>query len=245
LEGRRFACGWKKQDAVYHVWVNRRPKLAAKAKTFNQADRRLWAAIIDATGDGESIREYDPPAPDSETALLEVRPADMSAWVTRLRKHARARSKREPLTTNAQVQRKFAQRVEEHFSFLRGLRFTGPALSREDNPQTGRSFRARFASPKRTLDIDLDRAHAEYANGATFSISPVPVVDQLESFMSVMYFELKHRQLGHRLAEFEATHTLDEIMQLTFPLFADLFRGELRPVLIGEQWHDEYNFYRD
>jgi hypothetical protein len=34
-------------------------------------------------------------------------------------------------------------------------------------------------------------------------------------------------------------------MQLTFPLFADLFRGELRPVLIGEQWHDEYNFYRD
>jgi hypothetical protein len=245
MEGRRFACSWKKQDDVYHVWVKRRPKLAAKAKTFNQADRRLWAVIIDATGDGESIREYDPPAPDSEAALVDVHQADMSAWLARLSKHARAKSKREPLTTNARAQRRFAQRVEEHFSFLRELGFTGPTLSREDNAQIGLSFRARFGSPKRTLDIDLDRAHAEYSNGTTFSISPVPVVDQLESFMSVMYLELKHRQLSHLLAAFEATHTLDEIMQLAFPLFADLFRGELRPLLTGEQWHDEYNFYRD
>lgn len=245
MEGRRFACSWKKEDALYHVWVKRRPKLSAKAKTFNQADLRLWAVIIHATGDGESIRQYDPPAPDSEPALVDAPAADMSVWLARLGQHARGRSKREALNTNTRIERKFRQRVAEHFSFLRDVGFTGPTFSREYNAQTGLSFRARFASPKRRLDIDLDKAHKDYPNGTAFSIDPVPVVDRLESFMSVMYLQLKHRELGHLMAEFDATHTLDEIMQAQFPLFADLFRGELRLLLTAAQWHDEYNFYRE
>lgn len=245
MEGRRFACGWEKENDLYHVWVKRRPKLSAKGKTFNQADLRLWAVIIDATGDGESIRQYHPPAPDSETALIEARAADMSAWLTRLSQHTRAKPKRERLNTNERIQRKFGQRVDEHFSFLRELGLTGPTFSRENSAHAGLTFRACFVSAKRTLDIDLDKAHKDYPNGAAFSINPVPVVDRLESFMSVMYLELKHRQLSHLIAEFETTHTLDEIMQQLFPLFADLFRGELRPLLKAEQWHEEYNFYRD
>lgn len=230
---------------MYHVWVKRRPKLAAKAKTFNQADRRLWAAIIDATGDGESDRHYDPPAPDSEPALVAAPAADMAAWLARLSQYARARSKREPLTTTPRIERRFRQRIEEHFAFLREVGLTGPTFGRRYDVDTGLSFRARFVSPRRTLDIALDKAHKEFPNGAGFSIDPVPVVDAGESFMSVMYLQLKHRALGTLIAELGVTHTLDEVMQLQFPLFADLFRGELRPLLTGEQWHDEYDFYRD
>ena len=107
------------------------------------------------------------------------------------------------------------------------------------------TFRARFASAKRTLDIEVSKAHKEYPNGTSFTIEQVPVVKGFESFMSVMYFPLKHKQLAHLLAEFEATRTLDETMQMAFPLYADLFHGELRPLLTAEQWHDEYRFYNE
>ncbi len=60
-----------------------------------------------------------------------------------------------------------------------------------------------------------------------------------------MYLGLKYRPLLDHLAEVERTHTLDEIMELAFPIYADLFRGELRPVLSGTHWHDEYALYRD
>jgi hypothetical protein len=244
MEGQRFACSWKKSGKFYHVWVKRRPKLSAKGKTFQEADRRLWAVIIDATGDGESMREYDPPEPNA-AERLDVQPRDTSVWLAHLRQHTRAESKRETLNTNAKIQRTFAQRVEEHFSFLRDLGFREPEFSRESDPLTGTTFRARFASAKRTLDIDVNKAHKEYPNGTSFNIEQMPVVEGFESFMSVMYFPLKHRELAHLLAEFEATHTLDEIMQLAFPLYADFFRGELRPLLTAQEWHDEYRFYRE
>jgi hypothetical protein len=244
MEGQRYACSWKKSGKLYHVWVKKRPRLSATGKTFKQADHRLWAVIIDATGDGESIRVYDPPEPDVEERV-EARPLDTSGWLARLKQQTRGEPKRETLNTNVKIQRKFAQPIEEHFSFLGGVGLKGPELSREYNALTGMTFRARFASAARTVNIDLSKAHKEYPNGTSFSIDPVPVADQFESFTSAMYFPLKHRALAHALAEFEATHTLDESMQLAFPLYADFFRGELRPLLAGKRWHHEYEFHRE
>lgn len=245
MEGRLFACRWKKEGKGYRVWVKKRPKLSAKGKTFTQADHRLWTVITGTTGDGESIREYDPPEPVPDTEFVEARPIDMSAWIERLQKSRRQRSKREPLDTNAKIERRFAQRVREHFVFLRDLGLKGPKFSRKYDPTTGMTFRARFASKRRTLDISIDKAYKDHPNGAAFIINPIPVVDQLEWFMSTMYIGLRHNVLGNLLAELEVKHTLDEIMDLQFPLFADLFRSELRPLLTAEQWHSEYEFYRE
>jgi hypothetical protein len=244
MEGQRFACSWKKSGKLYHVWVKKRPKLSATGKTFQEADRRLWAVILEATGDGESIRSYDPPEPGAEE-LVEVQPLDTSTWLAQLRQHVHVEAKRETLDTNAKIQRKFAQRVEEHFSFLPDLGFKGPELSREFDALTGMNFRARFASAKRAVNIDLSKAQKEYPSGTSFCIDPVPVRDQFESFMGTMYLPVRHRELAHLLAEFEAAHTLDQIMQLAFPLYADLFRTELQPLLRARQWHDEYAFYRE
>jgi hypothetical protein len=245
-EGRHFACTWKKEGELYRVWVKGRPALSATGQTFNQADKRLWTVIIDATGDGESIREYDPPEPTSEPAIVDAPLADMSTWFQRLKKLPRRdKSPREPLDTHEKIQAKFAERVGEHFAFLAELGLRGPEFSHKDNRLTGRSYLARFASPSRTLEIDLTPAFEGYANGSTFDIDRVPGGSQFESFMSTMFIGLRHRDLGNLLAEMELRQTLDEVMQTQFPLYAELFRGELRPLLTGAQWHDEYTFYRD
>ena len=63
--------------------------------------------------------------------------------------------------------------------------------------------------------------------------------------MGFMYLRMKYLQLSEIIDEIELTHTLDEIMELEFPFYAALFRGELRPLLTGAKWHDGYEFYRD
>jgi hypothetical protein len=52
------------------VWVLDRPTLAAEADAFDSADEALADAICGATGDGESVREYDPPPPREERSGL-------------------------------------------------------------------------------------------------------------------------------------------------------------------------------
>jgi hypothetical protein len=243
MEGGNFNCGWKKSGKLYRVWVKGRPKLTARGKTFAQADRRLWTAIIDATGDGESIRSYDPPEPESTP--VRSRAADLSAWIARLKKRPRRRPDREPLAGDARIGRRFAERVEEHFAFLREAGFRGPKFSREFSSHTGVSFLARFASRRRVLLIDLGKAYREYSNEATFTIRPVPAGDRAEWFLSGPWLAQKRKALLDAIAEFDLTHTLDEIMQVEFPLYADLFRSELRPLLTGEQWHHDYDFYKE
>ena len=63
MEGRVFLCSWKQVPGGYRVWVAKRPKLAAEAATFEEADEELASVICDATGDGESVHEYTPPPP--------------------------------------------------------------------------------------------------------------------------------------------------------------------------------------
>ena len=248
MEGGVFPCSWKKQRKVYKVWVKKRPRLSAQGRTFSQADKRLWSVIIHATGDGESIREYDPPAPDSEPEVepAQLAAADTSTWSERLASHAiRKRRKSEPLKTNAKIQRQFASRVNEHFAFLRELGFSKPRFTSKFDPDTGMSWKARFGSKRRTLDIVLSKAYKDYSNSAAFEINPRPVEDSWEAFMGFMYLRMKYLQLSEIIDEIELTHTLDEIMELEFPFYADLFRGELRPLLTGAKWHDGYKFYRD
>ena len=246
MEGTVFSCSWKREGNGYRVWVKQRPKLAAKGRTFHQADRRLWSVIITATGDGESIREYHPPPPQSDSEIeVQAAPMDSAPWMAAVSGHKRRRPKPEPLNTNAKIQRRFAVRVNEHFAFLRELGFKGPRFSSDYDRLTGMSWRARFGSASRTLDIGLSKAHREYASSTDFEINPKPVVDRWEAFLSTMYLGLRYRPLLDQLAEIERTHTLDEIMDLAFPIYVDLFRGELLPVLTGEQWHDEYTLYRD
>jgi hypothetical protein len=66
MEGRVFVCRWQKTDAGYRVWVRSRSKVAAEADTFREADEALQDAILKSFGDGESQREYDPPAPSGD-----------------------------------------------------------------------------------------------------------------------------------------------------------------------------------
>ena len=248
MEGEVFACSWKKQGKLYKVWVKKRPKLSAEGRTFNQADERLWSVIIDATGDGESVREYDPPEPESdpETAVASSGTEDTRSSIERLSsRELRKRKKSEPLNTNAKIQRQFALRLSEHFAFLRELGFKQPKFSSKFDHDTGMSWKGRFGSKNRTLDIVLTKAYKEFSNSTAFEINPKPVEDPWEAFMGFMYIKLKYGQLTDKLDEIDLTHTLDEIMELVFPFYADLFRGELRPLLTGAQWHNRYKFYRE
>jgi len=63
VEGRVFVCSWRKVGDRIQVWVRDLPKLRSEGATFAEADEALWDVICAATGDGENIHEYDPPAP--------------------------------------------------------------------------------------------------------------------------------------------------------------------------------------
>jgi hypothetical protein len=67
-EGNVFITTWSRTDTGFRVWVKGRPKLSAEGATFEEADRRLWEVIGLATGDGENVHEYVPPAPSQATA---------------------------------------------------------------------------------------------------------------------------------------------------------------------------------
>lgn len=71
MEGQVFLCTWQRSGARYRVWVRDRPGLAAEDDVFDDADEALADAICGATGDGESVREYDPPPPiEKQSGLL-------------------------------------------------------------------------------------------------------------------------------------------------------------------------------
>jgi hypothetical protein len=63
VEGGVFLCSWKKVGGRYRVWVTNCPTLVADGDSFQLADEELSAVITEATGDGESKHEYEPPPP--------------------------------------------------------------------------------------------------------------------------------------------------------------------------------------
>ena len=65
MEGKVYLCSWKLVGTRYRVWWAARPKVAAEADSFDEADEGLYEAIMAATGDGENSHEYDPPRPGS------------------------------------------------------------------------------------------------------------------------------------------------------------------------------------
>ena len=70
MEGRVFVCTWELSGIRYRVWVRDRPTLSAQGHVFDAADEALADAICGVTGDGESVREYDPPPPQKEQSGL-------------------------------------------------------------------------------------------------------------------------------------------------------------------------------
>lgn len=65
MEGQVYLCSWKRVGSRYRVWWKARPKVSAEGDSFQEADESLYEAIMEATGDGENMHEYDPPVPGS------------------------------------------------------------------------------------------------------------------------------------------------------------------------------------
>jgi hypothetical protein len=79
MEGRVFACSWKRERDRYRTWWKARPGVFGEGATFEEADEALYESIMVATGDGENEHEYDPPAPSSgRLPLLDVHYLDAS-----------------------------------------------------------------------------------------------------------------------------------------------------------------------
>lgn len=66
MEGRVYNCTWTKEGNLFRVWVASNPRLSAEANTLAEADERLWSVICDRFGDGENVREYQPPFPPAK-----------------------------------------------------------------------------------------------------------------------------------------------------------------------------------
>lgn len=62
-EGRVYRCSWSAEGGRFQLWVTDSPAIAVEASSFQEADELLYEAIMHATGDGENLKEYDPPAP--------------------------------------------------------------------------------------------------------------------------------------------------------------------------------------
>ena len=78
MERQVFLCTWQRAGARYRVWVRERPAIAAEGDLFDVADEALADAITEATGDGENVREYDPPPPWEERSGLLFRLVQIS-----------------------------------------------------------------------------------------------------------------------------------------------------------------------
>lgn len=63
MEGRVYSCSWSKGDGKFRTWVVSDPRLVAEAASSQAADEQLWSVICEKFGDGENVREYQPPFP--------------------------------------------------------------------------------------------------------------------------------------------------------------------------------------
>jgi hypothetical protein len=81
-EGGIFLCSWRAIPTGYRVWVRNQPGLTAEGKTLEAANEELADVICGATGDGESIHEYEPPWPEveSEGLLSRLRVVSGGSW---------------------------------------------------------------------------------------------------------------------------------------------------------------------
>jgi hypothetical protein len=68
-EGRVYVCSWKNTGKDFRVWVKYQRGLRAAAATFEEADERLAGKILAALGDGENVREYVPPPPETQSGV--------------------------------------------------------------------------------------------------------------------------------------------------------------------------------
>lgn len=70
-EGKLYLCSWARIPGGYRVWVKDDPTIAAEDADFEAADELLYERIMDATGDGENVHDYDPPAPTPRAGAID------------------------------------------------------------------------------------------------------------------------------------------------------------------------------
>jgi hypothetical protein len=63
MEGQVYLCSWKRVQGRFRVWLQSNRRVAAEAKTFQEASDALWERIIETFNDGEAVLEYQPPPP--------------------------------------------------------------------------------------------------------------------------------------------------------------------------------------
>jgi hypothetical protein len=63
MEGRVYNCSWSKGEGKFRTWVVSDPRLVTEAASLQAADKGLWSVICEKFGDGENVREYQPPLP--------------------------------------------------------------------------------------------------------------------------------------------------------------------------------------
>src|ERR1700716_902691 len=70
-EGKLYLCSWTRIPGGYRVWLKADPTIAAEDADFEAADELLYERIMDATGDGENVPEYVPPAPTPGAGVID------------------------------------------------------------------------------------------------------------------------------------------------------------------------------
>ena len=79
MKGNVYVCTWQIVGSRVRVWVTSRPDLVAEAASFTLADQELVNVIAEATGDQESVHEYEPPKPDT---ILRGSDDNKPIWIT-------------------------------------------------------------------------------------------------------------------------------------------------------------------
>lgn len=61
-EGRSYRCGWSRDENGVRLWTKDAPRVSARGDTWEDAELKLMGAICAATGDGEPVLAFFPPA---------------------------------------------------------------------------------------------------------------------------------------------------------------------------------------
>ena len=79
MKGNVYVCTWQLVGSRVRVWVTSRPDIVAEAASFTLADQELVNVIAEATGDQESVHEYDPPY---SAAIFRGSDDNKPIWIT-------------------------------------------------------------------------------------------------------------------------------------------------------------------
>ena len=146
----------------------------------------------------------------------------------------------------------FRSEVARHLGFVGEAGFGDPEFKVWRDPLLGQWFQAKFLAPRRELVVDAIYGHATDPRAVKRHMTlfrllrdperrpdePAEMDDRLEGND---YIERERPDLR---ATLDGIMTLDrsfpDVIRMTLPLYAELLRRELRPILTGERWAKGY-----